>query len=78
MAAPRIAKVVSVLTVVSLANWPVHARYNECTGEPNEPSRIAAAEGLMLLGETPEDYEKHLSLTAGIDRMALIDQEMRS
>ena len=42
-------------------------KYAGGTGEPNEPYQIATAEDLMLLGETPEDYDKHFILTADID-----------
>ena len=36
-------------------------------GEPNDPYQIDTAEGLMLLGESPKDYDKHFILTADID-----------
>ena len=42
-------------------------KYGGGTGEPNDPYQIATAEDLMLLGETPEDYDKHFILTADID-----------
>ena len=42
-------------------------KYSGGTGEPNDPYQIAAAEDLILLGETPEDYDKHFILTADID-----------
>jgi len=42
-------------------------KYGGGTGEPNDPYRIATAEDLMLLGESPEDYDKHFILTAEID-----------
>jgi len=42
-------------------------KYAGGTGEPNDPYQIATAEDLMLLGETPEDYDKHFILTADID-----------
>ncbi len=42
-------------------------KYAGGTGEPNDPYQIATAEDLMLLGETPEDYNKHFILTADID-----------
>jgi hypothetical protein len=42
-------------------------KYHGGTGEPNDPYRIATAQDLMLLGETPEDYDKHFILTADID-----------
>jgi hypothetical protein len=42
-------------------------KYSGGTGEPNEPYQIATAEDLMLLGESPDDYDKHFILTADID-----------
>ncbi|MFB0555439.1 MAG: GLUG motif-containing protein, partial [Phycisphaerae bacterium] len=42
-------------------------KYGGGTGEPNDPYEIATAEDLMLLGESPEDYDKHFILTADID-----------
>jgi len=42
-------------------------KYSGGTGEPNNPYQIATAEDLMLLGETPEDYDKQFILTANID-----------
>jgi len=42
------------------------AQYSGGTGEPNDPYQIATAEGLMLLCETPEDYDKHFILTSNI------------
>ena len=37
------------------------------TGEPNDPYQIATAVDLMLLGESPEYYDKHFILTDDID-----------
>jgi hypothetical protein len=42
-------------------------KYAGGTGEPNDPYQIATAEDLMLLGDSPEDYDKHFILTADID-----------
>jgi rhodanese-related sulfurtransferase len=42
-------------------------KYNGGTGEPNDPYQIATVEDLILLGEAPEDYDKHFILTADID-----------
>jgi hypothetical protein len=44
-----------------------HTKYSGGTGEPNDPYQIATAEDLMLLGESPEDYDKHFMLIADID-----------
>ena len=43
------------------------SKYGGGTGEPNDPYQIATAEDLMLLGESPEDYDKHFRLMANID-----------
>jgi hypothetical protein len=45
----------------------VITQYSGGTGEPNDPYQIATADDLMLLGESPEDYDKHFILTADID-----------
>jgi hypothetical protein len=42
-------------------------KYSGGTGEPNDPYQVATAEDLMLLGDSPEDYDKHFILTADID-----------
>jgi len=42
-------------------------KYASGTGESNDPYQIATSEDLMLLGETPEDYDKHFILTTDID-----------
>jgi rhodanese-related sulfurtransferase len=42
-------------------------KYSGGTGEPDDPYQIATAEDLMLLGESPEDYDKHFILTADIN-----------
>ena len=55
-----------LITILSLS-FPVYAKYSGGTGEPNDPYQIAMAEDLMLLGESPEDYDKHFILTADID-----------
>jgi hypothetical protein len=54
------------ITIFSLS-LPAYAQYSGGTGEPNDPYQIATAEDLMLLGESPEDYDKHFIMTADID-----------
>ena len=56
-----------VLLAVCLFGQPAQAKYSGGTGEPNDPYQIATAEDLMLLGDSPEDYDKHFILTADID-----------
>ena len=43
------------------------SKYAGGTGEPNDPYQIATVEDLMLLGDSPADYDKHFILTADID-----------
>ena len=54
------------LTTCLLA-LPVQAQYSGGSGTADDPYQIATAEDLMLLGETPDDYDKHFILTADID-----------
>jgi len=42
-------------------------KYAGGIGEPNDPYLIATAEDLMLIGESPEDYDNHFILTADIN-----------
>ncbi len=56
-----------ILILICLFSLPTQAKYGGGTGEPNDPYRIATAEDLILLGESPEDYDKHFVLTADID-----------
>jgi hypothetical protein len=42
-------------------------KYSGGTGKPNNPYQIATLEDLMLLGETPEDYDKNFILTDNVD-----------
>jgi hypothetical protein len=56
-----------VLAGVCLAGLPVQAQYSGGTGEPNDPYQIATVADLILLGETPADYDKHFIVTADID-----------
>jgi len=46
---------------------PAQTKYSGGTGEPNNPYQIATAEDLILLGDSPDDYDKHFILTADID-----------
>ena len=67
----RILRTITLLITIFSLSLPAYAQYSGGTGEPNDPYQIATAEDLMLLGETPEDYDKHFILTADID-LALI------
>ncbi len=60
-------KLLPVLLAICLFSLPAEAKYGGGIGEPNEPYKIAMAEDLILLGESPEDYDKHFILTADID-----------
>jgi len=43
------------------------SKYSGGTGEPNDPYHISTFEDLIVLGESPEDYDKHFIQTADID-----------
>jgi hypothetical protein len=63
----QIMRTISLLITIFSLSLPAYAKYSGGTGESNNPYQIATAEDLMLLGETPEDYDKHFILTADID-----------
>ena len=46
---------------------PISTKYSGGSGTPEDPYQIATAQDLILLGETPEDYDKHFIMTADID-----------
>ena len=60
-------KVNVVRLSISYPGAPGQAKYGGGTGEPNDPYQIATADDPMLLGESPEDYDKHFILTNDID-----------
>jgi hypothetical protein len=47
--------------------WWEPYKYSGGSGEPNDPYQIATAEDLILLGDSPEDYDKHFILIANVD-----------
>ena len=56
-----------VVLVVLLSTFSrAHAKYGG-SGTADDPYRIATAADLILLGESPDDYDKHFILTADID-----------
>ena len=63
----QIMRTISLLITIFSLSLPAYAQYSGGTGEPNDPYQIATAEDLMLLGDSPEDYDKHFILTADID-----------
>ena len=63
----QIVRTIPLLIAVCLIGVSAEAQYSGGTGEPNDPYQIATAADLILLGESPEDYDKHFILTADID-----------
>jgi hypothetical protein len=63
----RIVPRVPLLIAVCLVGIPAQAKYGGGSGTAEDPYQIATAEDLMLLGESPEDYDKHFILTDDID-----------
>jgi hypothetical protein len=55
------------LIAVCFLSFPAYAKYGGGSGTAEDPYQIATAEDLMLLGDSPEDYDKHFILTADID-----------
>jgi len=60
-------RTIPLLVTICLFSFPVYAKYGGGTGKPNDPYQIATAEDLILLGDSPEDYDKQYILTADID-----------
>ena len=63
----RIPGAITLLITIFSLSLPAYAKYSGGTGEPNDPYQIATAVDLMLLGDNPDDYDKHFILTADID-----------
>jgi hypothetical protein len=63
----KVSRIISLLITICLFCHSAYSKYSGGTGEPNDPYQIATAEDLMLIGETPEDYNKHFIMTADID-----------
>ena len=57
----QIMRVTLLAITICLLSFPAQAKYGGGTGEPNDPYHIATAEDLMLLGDSPEDYNKHFT-----------------
>ncbi|MHC4243603.1 MAG: GLUG motif-containing protein, partial [Planctomycetota bacterium] len=63
----RILRTITLLITIFSLSFPAYAKYSGGAGEPNEPYKIATAEDLMLLGDSPQDYDKHFIMIDDID-----------
>src|SRR4030042_1427707 len=63
----QIMRTITLLSAIFSLSLPAYAQYSGGTGDPTHPYQIATAEDLMLLGDSPEDYDKHFILTSDID-----------
>ena len=63
----RVFRIFTLLITIFSFSLPAYAKYSGGTGAPNDPYQIATAEDLILLGDSPKDYDKHFILTADID-----------
>ena len=63
----RVLREASLLISILSLSFPVCANYSGGSGTAEDPYQIATPEDLMVLGDTPEDYDKHFELTADID-----------
>ena len=59
----------TIILIISICfiDLPANANYSGGDGTPENPYQIATIEDLMLLGDNPEDYDKHFIMTADID-----------
>lgn len=64
---PSVLRIIALAIVACFVSLPAYGKYGGGTGEPNDPYQVATAEDLILLGGSPEDYDKHFILTADID-----------
>jgi hypothetical protein len=55
------------LIVMCPLSFPAQARYSGGSGTALDPYQIATAVDLILLGDSPQDYDKHFVLTADLD-----------
>lgn len=62
-----ILRTIPLLIAVCLIACPHYAKYGGGSGTAEDPYQIATAQDLILLGESPDDYDKHFVLTADID-----------
>jgi hypothetical protein len=63
----QIMRTITLLITISSLSLPAYAKYSGGRGVSYDPYQIATVEDLVLLGETPGDYDKHFILTADID-----------
>ena len=52
---------------VCLLAVAAQAKYSGGSGMPGDPYQIATVADLVLLGDSPTDYDRHFVLTADID-----------
>jgi len=59
--------VATAVFLLTLVAFPAQAKYGGGSGTAEDPYQIATAADLLLLGDSPEDYDKHFILTRDID-----------
>jgi hypothetical protein len=63
----QIMRIIPLLIAVCLVSISAYAQYGGGSGTPEDPYQIATPADLLLLGDSPEDYDKHFILTADVD-----------
>ncbi len=63
----RALRTITFFVAICLLSFPVHAKYNGGTGEPNNPYQIATAAQMNAIGANPGDWGMHFKLMADID-----------
>ncbi len=62
-----VAGIILLGLAVCLMALPAQTKYSGGSGTVDDPYQIATAADLIALGDDPNDYDKHLVLTADID-----------
>jgi hypothetical protein len=63
----QVHRTIILIISICIIDLPANANYSGGDGTPENPYQIATIEDLMLLGDNPEDYDKHFIMTADID-----------
>jgi hypothetical protein len=63
----RFIRIIFLIIIICIFNFPAKAKYSGGTGEPSDPYQIAMVDDLIILGNSPEDYDKNFTMTADID-----------
>ena len=66
----RIIRIIFLIIIICIFNFPAKAKYSGGMGEPNDPYLIYTAEQMNTIGLHEEDWGRHFKLMADIDLSA--------